>query len=180
MFSLFIRNHCWANKGNRMLSEVRAFSAIFPKENVTRLCIGRAAHCFYFQDKIRQVFWFSFTLSKKIRKLHFTSVREYLKKKFFLPVHSFWISTLLLHFMRKQWQNYSPLISQEPRNQLMSPSRQRNHSGYHNFQFQRCQELRNEFSVRTQGYYILRKLSWHLYVSMSLSNCAKIWIYAMT
>ena len=64
MFSLFIRNHCWANKGNRMLSEVRAFSAIFPKENVTRLCIGRAAHCFYFQDKIRQVFFYTFKEDK--------------------------------------------------------------------------------------------------------------------
>ena len=179
MFSLFIRNHCWANKGNRMLSEVRAFSAIFPKENVTRLCIGRAAHCFYFQDKIRQVFWFSFTLSKQIRQMTFYLSQRIFEEEKTFAVHSFWISTVS-HFMRKQWQNYSPLIPQEPRNQLMSPSRQRNHSGYHNFQFQRCQELRNEFSVRTQGYYILRKLSWHLYVSMSLSNCAKIWIYAMT
>ena len=179
MFSLFIRNHCWANKGNRMLSEVRAFSAIFPKENVTRLCIGRAAHCFYFQDKIRQVFWFSFTLSRKIRQMTFYLSQRIFEEEKTFAVHSFWISTVS-HFMRKQWQNYSPLISQEPRNQLMSPSRQRNHSGYHNFQFQRCQELRNEFSVRTQEYYILRKLSWHLYVSMSLSNCAKIWIYAMT
>ena len=67
-----------------MLSEVRAFSAIFPKENVTRLCIGRAAHCFYFQDKIRQVFWFSFTLSKQIRQMTFyLSQRIFEEEKFF-------------------------------------------------------------------------------------------------